>query len=163
MTEHEKRTALSTLCFTKKKGLSIDDAQAAALVLSFYTGTKSEAVSRGTSLVARQVNEQVVETKTKDEMNETAVILFYLHEVCYHENQHIIYMRQVELDLSKWSVLWVDNNIFDKNWENKQHMETAAAKALNLNVHFIPKSTTNSVLSFLRSSFVLVSTTCSLT
>ncbi|CAF3808066.1 unnamed protein product [Rotaria sp. Silwood1] len=62
-------------------------------------------------------------------------------------------MRQVELDLSKWSVLWVDNNIFDKNWENKQHMETAAAKALNLNVHFIPKSTTNSALSFLRSSF----------
>ncbi|CAF3709047.1 unnamed protein product [Rotaria sp. Silwood1] len=62
-------------------------------------------------------------------------------------------MRQVELDLSKWSVLWVDNNIFDENWENKQHMETAAAKALNLNVHFIPKSTTNSALSFLRSSF----------
>ncbi|CAF3808049.1 unnamed protein product [Rotaria sp. Silwood1] len=61
-----------------KKGLSIDDAQAAALALSFYTGTKSEAVSRGTSLVARQANEQVIEAKTKDEMNETAVLLFYL-------------------------------------------------------------------------------------
>ncbi|CAF3709033.1 unnamed protein product [Rotaria sp. Silwood1] len=58
--------------------LSIDDAQAAALALSFYTGTKSEAVSRGTSLVARQANEQVIEAKTKDEMNETAVLLFYL-------------------------------------------------------------------------------------
>ncbi|CAF1225660.1 unnamed protein product [Rotaria sordida] len=247
MIEHERRTALSTPYFIEK-GLAIDDAQSAALALSFYTGTKSEAVSRGASLVARQANGQVIESKTKDEMNEAAVILFYLvkalsyipyywgyvtractlteselklympgclitwiqfssskkgkevaanfdfahrntffkiysltgrpikqfsnyeeedevlflphstffvfkHEIGFHGNQHIIYMRQVELGLSKWSILWVDDNIFDENWENKQHMETASAKALNLNVHFIPKSTTNSALSFLRSPF----------
>lgn len=247
MAEHKSRTEKSTSYFTQK-GLSIDDAQSASLALSFYTGTKSEAVSRGASLVARQSNGQVIEAKTKDEMNEAAVILFYLvkalsyipyywghvtracrltdkelelympgclitwiqfssskkgkeaatnfdfanrntffkiysltgrpiqqfsnykeedevlllphstffvfkHEIGYHGTQHTIYMRQVELGLSKWSVLWVDDNIYDQNWENKRHMENAAAKALNLNVHFIPKSSTDSALSFLRSPF----------
>jgi transposase-like protein len=62
-------------------------------------------------------------------------------------------MRQVELGLCKWSVLWVDDRIFNENWENKKHMEYAAVKALDLNVHFIPKSTTESALAFLRSTF----------
>jgi hypothetical protein len=77
MSEHERRTKLSTPYFTGK-GLSQDDAQAAALALSFYTGIKSEAVSYGASLVARQANAQVIEENTRDEMNEAAVILFYL-------------------------------------------------------------------------------------
>jgi hypothetical protein len=247
MAEHERRTGLSTPYF-RKKGLSSDDAQAAALALSFYTGTKSEAVSRSASLVARQANGQAIESATQEEMNEAAVILYYLvkalsyipyywgyctrackltdpelklympgclitwiqfssskkgtevasnfdfayrntffkiysvtgrpikefsnyeeedevlflphstffvfkHELGYHGIQHIIYMRQVELGLSQWSVLWVDDKIYDPKWENKGHMETAAARALNLNVHFIPKSTTESALSFLRSPF----------
>ncbi|CAF1480142.1 unnamed protein product, partial [Adineta steineri] len=62
-------------------------------------------------------------------------------------------MRQVELGLSAWSVLWVDDNIFNPEWENKEHMEYAAAKELNKNVHFIPKSSTENALSFLRSPF----------
>jgi hypothetical protein len=247
MAEHKRRTELSTPYFIEK-GLPLDCAQASALALSFYTGTKSEAVSRGASLVARHANGQVIEAKTENEMNEAAIILFYLvkalsyipyywgyvtrackltdaeleiympgclitwiqfssskkgkevatnfdfatrntyfkiysltgrpikrfsnyeeedevlflphstffvfkHELAYHGTQHVIYMRQVELGLSKWSVLWVDDNIYDQNWENKGHMETAAAKALNLNVHFIPKSSTDSALSFLRSPF----------
>ncbi len=77
----------------------------------------------------------------------------FKHEVQFHGTQHTIYMRQVELGLSKWSVLWVDDRIFDENWENKAHMESAAARALNLNVHFIPKSSTASALTFLRSPF----------
>ncbi|CAF1394899.1 unnamed protein product [Adineta steineri] len=248
MKEHEERTKLSTPHFIKL-GLSPDDAQAASLAISFYTGTKSEAVSRGASLVARQANGEVIEKKTKEEMNEAAVILFYLvkalsyipyywgyvtracqltdaelklympgclvtwiqfssskrgkevaggfnfanrntffkiysltgrpigkfsnfekeedevlflphstffvfkHEARFHGTQHTIYMRQVELGLSKWSVLWVDDRIFVENWENKVHMESAAARALNMNVHFIPKSSTESALSFLRSTF----------
>ena len=247
MAEHERRTENSTPYFLEK-GLPHDEAQAAALALSFYTGTKSEAVSRGASLVARQANGQVIEGKTSEEINEAAVILFYLvkalsyipyywgyvtrackltdpelalympgclitwiqfssskkghdvaanfdfahrntffkiysltgrpirefsnyeeedevlflphsiffvfkHEISLHGTQHVIYMRQVELGLSKWSVLWVDDNIYDSNWQNKGHMETAAAKALNRNVHFIPKSSTDSAISFLRSPF----------
>jgi hypothetical protein len=248
MNEHEERTKLSAPYFIKK-GLSQDDAQGAAFALSFYTGTKSEAVSRGASLVARQANGEVIEKEIKEEMSEAAVILFYLvkalshipyywgyvtracqltddelklympgclvtwiqfssskrgkevaggfdfahrntffkiysltgrpigqfsnfgdeedevlflphstffvfkHEAGFHGTQHTIYMRQVELGLSKWSVLWVDDRIFVKNWENKAHMESAAARALNMNVHFIPKSSTDSALSFLRSPF----------
>jgi hypothetical protein len=247
MDEHEKRTLLSAPKFTEK-GLAFDDALAAALALSFYTGTASETVSRGASLVARQANGEVIEDGTKDEMNEAAIILFYLvkalsyipyywgyvmrscrltddelklympgclitwiqfssskkgntvattfdfanrntffkiysltgrpikefsnfpdedeilflphstffvfkHEISHHGEQHTIYIRQVELGLSKWSILWVDDHIFVGNWENKHHMESAAARALNMNVHFIPKSSTESALSFLRSPF----------
>jgi hypothetical protein len=37
--------------------------------------------------------------------------LFVLKHMAYnHGKQHIIYMRQVELGLSEWSVLWIDNN-----------------------------------------------------
>ena len=246
MTAHEKRTSKSTSYFTKR-GLSMDDAQGTAFALSFYTGPKSESVNRDACLVARQSNGEDIRQTTKDEMNEAAVILFYLtkalsyipyywgyvtracqltekeldfyksgslitwiqyssskkgtnvaktfdfanrntyfkiysltgrsikefsnyddedevlflphstffvfdHEtVCGH--RHIIYMRQVELGLSKWSILWVDDNIFDEHWENKVHMESAASRALNLNVHVIPKSSTESALSFLRSPF----------
>ncbi|CAF0829696.1 unnamed protein product [Adineta steineri] len=69
------------------------------------------------------------------------------------EGKQVIYMRQVELGFCKWSVLWVDDRIFDEQWENKKHMEYAAVRALDVNVHFIPKSSTNNALSFLRSPF----------
>ena len=247
MAEHEKRTTLSTPYFLKA-GLTKDDAQGAALALSFYTGTKSEALNRSASLVARQANGEVIEEKTKEEMNEAAIILYYLvkalsyipfywgyvtracqltddelkmyvpgslitwiqfssskkgtkaatnfnfagrntfskiysltgrpikqfsnyqeedevlflphstffvfkHEVGFHGTQHTIYMRQIELGLSRWSVLWVDDRIYKEDWENKRHMETAATRAMNLNVHFIPKHRPESALAFLRSPF----------
>lgn len=50
-------------------------------------------------------------------------------------------------------VLWVDDNIFDENWENKRHMEKASTLGTRVNVHFIPKSNTESALAFLRSEF----------
>ncbi|CAF3967562.1 unnamed protein product [Rotaria sp. Silwood1] len=224
----------------------MDEAQAAAFALSFYTGTRSEACNRGASLVARQSNGQALESTTRDELNEAAIILYYLvkalsfipyywgyatracqltddelklyspgclitwiqfsssrkgksvannstfehrnthfkiysltgrpiknfsnypeedevlflphstffvfkHELGYHGTQHTIYMRQIEMGLCQWSVLWVDDNIYNSSWENKRHMEAAAARQLNLNVHFIPKSSTDSAVSFLRS------------
>ncbi|CAF1090487.1 unnamed protein product [Didymodactylos carnosus] len=82
-----------------------------------------------------------------------SAFLVFNHTISHHGEQHTIYMRQVELGLCKWSVLWVDDRIFVKDWQNKSHMENASAKALNLNVHFIPKSCTESALSFLRSPF----------
>jgi hypothetical protein len=69
------------------------------------------------------------------------------------KGQHNIYVRQIELGLCQFSVLWVDDNIFDKDWENKEHMQRASTRSLNDNVHFIPKSTTDYALSFLRSPF----------
>ncbi|CAF4080948.1 unnamed protein product [Rotaria sordida] len=82
-----------------------------------------------------------------------STFLIFKHTISHHGTQHTIYMRQVELGLSAWSVLWVDDNIFNSKWENKTHMEYAAAKELNKNVHFIPKSSTENALSFLRSPF----------
>lgn len=231
--------------FFHNKGLPDDDAMACAYALSFYTGARSEACNRGASLIARQGNATVESSKTNEELNEAAIILYYLvkalshieyywghvirscdltddelalyvpgacitwiqfssskkgktvaagmfthrntffhiysltgrpirdfsnyanedevlflphstfivfnHRTSHHGQQHMIYMRQVELGLCKWSVLWVDDEIFNPTWENKRHMEYASAKALNMNVHFIPKSSTDSALTFLRS------------
>ena len=50
-------------------------------------------------------------------------------------------------------MLWVDDNIFDEAWENKRHMEKASTLGTRVNVHFIPKSNTDSALAFLRSEF----------
>jgi hypothetical protein len=247
MNSHDKRVVLSTPLF-EKMGLSQNESQALALAISFYTGTKSEAVSRGASLLARRANGVVIAEEVVKELNEAVLILYYLvkalsyipyywgyvtrscqlkdielamytpgnlitwiqfssskkgkevaegfdfkhrntffkiysitgrpikeysnfpeedevlflphstflvfkHVVKYHGTQHTIYMRQVELGLSTWSVLWVDDEIFNKDWENKKHMEYASASALNMNVHFIPKSHTDYALSFLRSPF----------
>jgi len=248
MAEHDAR-ANKTYSFFKNKGLSEDEALASAFSISFYTGTKSEACSRGASLVARHSNGIVIDDeKVIQELNEASIILYYLvkalshipyywgyvtracqlkddelklytagalitwiqfssskkgtkaatnfdfahrntffkiysltgrpiqqfsnyeeedevlflphstflvfkHVIAHHGEQHTIYMRQVELGLSSWSVLWVDDRIFDEHWENKAHMEYAAANELNKNVHFVPKSTTDYALSFLRSPF----------
>ncbi|UJR18313.1 hypothetical protein I4U23_005215 [Adineta vaga] len=247
MAEHLYRTEQSAPYF-KNMGLSSDDSQGAALALSFYTGTKSELVSRDANIIARHANGEVIENKTVEEMHEAAVILYFLvkalsnipyywgyvtravtltdeelklyipgclvtwiqfssskkgkevaagfdfsmrntvfklysltgrpigqfsnfqnedevlflphstffvfrHDTDYHGSQHIIYMRQVELGLCEWSVLWVDDRIFHEKWQNKSDMESAATRSMNLNVHFIPKTSTESALSFLRSPF----------
>ena len=49
--------------------------------------------------------------------------------------------------------MWVDDHIFDEQWENKAHMEKASTLGIHMNVHFIPKSSTTSALEFLRSEF----------
>ena len=49
--------------------------------------------------------------------------------------------------------MWVDDHIFDDWWENKEHIEKASTFGTNINVHFIPKSNTQSALKFLRSEF----------
>ena len=82
-----------------------------------------------------------------------STFLVFNRKTYYEERKQVIFMRQVELGLCEWSILWVDDRIFDAQWENKQHMEYAAVKALDKNVHFIPKSSTDSALSFLRSAF----------
>ena len=245
--EHTDR-ANKTYKYFVNKGLSEDDARASAFAIAFYTGSRSEACSRGASLVARRANGVVIEERTADEMKEASIILYYLvkglsyipyhwgyvtracqlkdhelelytpgalvswlqissskrdkavakgagfetpntqfkiysltdrriqqfsnydhedevlflphstflvfkHVASHHGQQHTIYMRQIETGLSKWTMLWVDDQIFNENWENKGHMEYAAAKAMNMNVHFIPKSSTDYAISFLKSPF----------
>ncbi|CAF0974226.1 unnamed protein product [Adineta steineri] len=221
--EHDARAAQSYSFFVRK-GLSEDESLAAAFAISFYTGSKSEACSRGASLIARQIKalshilyywgyvtracqlkdeelqiytagalitwiqfssskkgkkvasnadfagrntffkiysltgRPIKEFSNYPEEDEVlflphSTFLVFKHVTSHHGSQHTIYMRQVELGLSAWSILWVDDNIFNPEWENKKHMEYASAKELNKNVHFIPKSSTENALSFLRSPF----------
>jgi len=82
-----------------------------------------------------------------------STIFVFQHEMNSYAIQRIIYMRHVKSCLSRWSILWIDDQIFNPNWENKDHMESAAAQALNLNVHSISKSSIESAISFLRSPF----------
>ncbi|CAF2069734.1 unnamed protein product [Rotaria magnacalcarata] len=62
-------------------------------------------------------------------------------------------MRQIEFGLCQHSVMWVDDHIFDDKWQNKFHMETTAKSITNINVHFIPKISTDAALIFLHSEF----------
>ena len=82
-----------------------------------------------------------------------STFLIVNHTMSYDGSKHFIALRQVELGLSEYSVLWVDDHIFAEKWQSKSHMELAATRSLNINVHFIPKSTTEFALSFLRSPF----------
>lgn len=75
------------------------------------------------------------------------------HTISHHGTQHTIYMRQVELGLSTSAVLWVDDHIFTRGWNNQQHMIYAESKDPKKNIRFIQKSSTDSALSFLKSPF----------
>jgi hypothetical protein len=245
--EHRQRVRTSHKYFLSKN-IPVDEAKALAFAIAFYTGSKSEACNRGASLIARKSNGQVLEGGTESEMEEAAIILYYLvkalsyipfhwgyvtracqltydelqiympgclitwiqfssskkgkkavdssafkdrntlfkifsltgrpikdfsnypeedevlflphstffvfnRQVDYANGKQVIYMRQVELGLCKWSVLWVDDHIFDENWENKGHMEYAAVQSIDANVHFITKSSTDNALAFLKSEF----------
>ncbi len=71
----------------------------------------------------------------------------------YDNSQHTIYMRQVELGLNELSILWINNKIFDQNWEEKCHIGSDVIRGLNINVNFILKLSSDNALSFLRSPF----------
>jgi len=64
-----------------------------------------------------------------------------------------IYMRQIELGITEHSLLWIDDKILDKNWENKAIMEKLSSEGLGRNLHFIPKPSTKLALSYLDSKF----------
>ncbi|CAM4809196.1 unnamed protein product [Rotaria magnacalcarata] len=76
---------------------------------------------------------------------------------CDQEEDEVLFLPHssflIELGLCQYVVLWVDDNIFDEKWENKKHMEQASTLGTRTNVHFIPKSNTESALAFLRSEF----------
>lgn len=50
-------------------------------------------------------------------------------------------------------MLWVDDQIFNQDWENKRHMEKASTAGVHINVHFISKASTETALAFLESPF----------
>ena len=64
-------------------------------------------------------------------------------------NKYLIHMRQIEIGLFIDNILWVDDNIFNSNWENKGLIEKAYS--INKSLKIIPKISTNTATAFLKS------------
>ena len=62
-------------------------------------------------------------------------------------NHHHIYMRQIEIGLYPNNIIWVDDNILNRDWENKKLMEIAYYNSRVLKI--IPKVSTQTALSFI--------------
>ena len=67
----------------------------------------------------------------------------------YENNKYHIYMRQIEIGLYVNNMIWVDDNIFNQNWENKALMEKAYSIKKDLKI--IPKISTECALGFINS------------
>ena len=67
----------------------------------------------------------------------------------YVIDKYMIYMRQIEIGLYINNIVWVDDNILNKDWENKALMEKAYAIKKDLKI--IPKISTECALGFIKS------------
>ena len=67
----------------------------------------------------------------------------------YSDEKYHIYMRQIEIGLYINNIVWVDDNILNKDWENKGLMEQAYAIKKDLKI--IPKISTECALGFIKS------------
>ena len=65
------------------------------------------------------------------------------------DGHHHIYMRQIEIGLYPNNIIWVDDNILNKDWENKELMEMAYYNSKVLKI--IPKISTETALAFITS------------
>ena len=73
--------------------------------------------------------------------------LVFINEI--KNNRHHIYMRQIEIGLYPNNIIWVDDNILNKDWENKRLMEMAYYNSRILKI--IPKISTETALAFISS------------
>ena len=62
------------------------------------------------------------------------------------DGHHHIYMRQIEIGLYPNNIIWVDDNILNKDWENKELMEMAYYNSKVLKI--IPKISTETAFGF---------------
>ncbi|CAF3752856.1 unnamed protein product [Rotaria socialis] len=117
--------------------------------------TKRNTIMTIFSLTGRSIRYFSNCDKTEDEVLFLPHSSFLVCHLDFDENlkKNRIFLRQIELGLCKNVVMWVDDNIFNPNWENKEHMEKASTQGTHVNVHFIPKSSTELALAFLRSPF----------
>ena len=67
----------------------------------------------------------------------------------YSGGKYKIYMRQIEIGLYLNNIVWVDDNIFNSNWENKVLMEKAYY--INRALKIIPKVSTDVAMAFITS------------
>ena len=74
---------------------------------------------------------------------------FLVFKKVYSNGKYKIYMRQIEIGLYIKNIVWVDDNILNSNWENKQLMEMAYYRDKTLKI--IPKISTATALAFITS------------
>ena len=74
---------------------------------------------------------------------------FLVFKKVYSNGKYKIYMRQIEIGLHVKNIVWVDDNILNSNWENKQLMEMAYYRDKTLKI--IPKISTATALAFITS------------
>lgn len=74
---------------------------------------------------------------------------FMVYKRKFKNNKNLIYLRQIEFGIGIKNILWVDDHIFDKNWENKKLMDNVVL--MNKNIKFIPKNSTSTALAYLKS------------
>jgi len=65
----------------------------------------------------------------------------------------LIYLRQTELGMSDNTILWVDDKIFNENWEYKPLFDRLCGQAHQYGFRVIPKSSTAQAQNFLESPF----------
>ena len=68
------------------------------------------------------------------------------------EGKTYIYLRQIDIGMNKNAIMWVDDQIFNEEWENKMLMEKFTSdEGFQNNLHIIPKISTETAISFLES------------
>ncbi|OMJ93244.1 hypothetical protein SteCoe_3822 [Stentor coeruleus] len=87
--------------------------------------------------------------KAEDEILFMPYTQFLVCKRVQENNKVIIYLRQIELGIGIKNILWVDDRIFEPNWENKSHMDTVVRR--NKEIKFIPKSSTQTAIAYLKS------------
>ncbi|CAF4265614.1 unnamed protein product [Rotaria sp. Silwood2] len=130
----------------------IHEAKAYAFAIAFYTGAYSEMLSLNAIIFARRWQRNKATNAENVQIDDNAaMIMYYVIKGLSHINFY--WGRVIELGLCKYVALWVDDHIFHEWWENKGHMEKASTLGTQINIHFIPKSTTQGAMAFLRYEF----------
>ena len=106
------------------------------------------------SFSSREISEFSVYSSEKEALY-SPFSHFLVFKKEYEDGKYQVYMRQIEIGLYINNIVWVDDNILNKDWENKGLMEKAYAIKKDLKI--IPKISTECALGFIKSfkSFIV--------
>ena len=100
------------------------------------------------SFSSRQISQFSVYSEEKEALYPPfSHFLVFKNEI--RNGKHHIYMRQIEIGLYLNNIIWVDDNILNSDWENKNLMEIAYYNSKILKI--IPKISTETALAFIKS------------
>ena len=104
------------------------------------------------SLTGRSIK-QFSNFSDEDEVLFSPYSTFLVCKKFFSGGKNHIYLRQIDVGMNQNVILWVDDQILKKDWENKMLMEKfSSEEGFEKNLHIIPKVSTNAAISFLESS-----------